>query len=317
MSNGTFLHDHKEFPSLLEILAKDLSILPVLIEKDYWIMHCLFGLLDLKFNIELKGGTSLSKGYKVIDRFSEDIDIKIDPPKDMDVKTGPNHDKPNQIQTRIDFFNWLTDKIKIPGIVSVERDTTFDSDKARGIGIRLKYKSHYNPLPKLKEGVLLEVGFDSTTPNQKITISSWAYDKAASIRVPVLDNRAIDVPCYLPQYTFVEKLQAISTKYRQQQGNGEKFPINFLRHYYDIYRLLELEAVQSFLGTEEYKKHKNDRFREADNKNIATNEAFLLSDEKIRKEYETEYKKSASLYYKGQVPFGEILERIKLNVNKL
>ncbi|WP_312949412.1 nucleotidyl transferase AbiEii/AbiGii toxin family protein [Agrobacterium sp.] len=38
---------------------------------------------------ELKGGTSLSKGYRIINRFSEDIDIRIEPPKGMEVNTAP------------------------------------------------------------------------------------------------------------------------------------------------------------------------------------------------------------------------------------
>lgn len=48
------------------------------------------------------------------------------------------------------------------------------------------------------------------------------------------DNRAVDVRCYDPGYTLVEKLQTISTKYRRQQASGE-MPTNFMRHYYDVY----------------------------------------------------------------------------------
>lgn len=48
-----------------------------LIEKDYWIMHCLWGIQQQGYRFELKGGTSLSKGFGIIERFSEDIDIQI------------------------------------------------------------------------------------------------------------------------------------------------------------------------------------------------------------------------------------------------
>ena len=67
----------------------------------------------------------------------------------------------------------------------------------------------------------------------------------------VIDNRAVDVPCYSPAYTFVEKLQTVSTKFRQQQ-DAEVFPKNFLRHYYDLYCLLDNPEVQAFLGTTAY-----------------------------------------------------------------
>jgi hypothetical protein len=41
---------------------------PALVEKDYWIMHAVFGLKQLGLRFELKGGTSLSKGFGVIPR---------------------------------------------------------------------------------------------------------------------------------------------------------------------------------------------------------------------------------------------------------
>jgi predicted nucleotidyltransferase component of viral defense system len=71
------LHNHKEFNELISIVASNLSIAPALVEKDYWIMHCLYGLQKMNLTFELKGGTSLSKGFGIIERFSEDIDIRI------------------------------------------------------------------------------------------------------------------------------------------------------------------------------------------------------------------------------------------------
>src|ERR1700746_350629 len=121
--SADFLHNHPQFPELIRIVAQQKNIDPALVEKDYWIMHSLYGLQKLGLTFELKGGTSLSKGFQIIHRFSEDIDIRIEPPADMDVKTSPNHTKPAQIKSRSDFYTWLTKTIKIDGIVSVERDT--------------------------------------------------------------------------------------------------------------------------------------------------------------------------------------------------
>ena len=83
-----YLHNHPQFAELIRIVAEEKGIDPALVEKDYWIMHCLYGLQQLGMTFELKGGTSLSKGFQIINRFSEDIDIRIEPPKDRDVKTG-------------------------------------------------------------------------------------------------------------------------------------------------------------------------------------------------------------------------------------
>lgn len=53
----------------------------------------LYGLKLQGYDFELKGGTSLSKGYKVIERFSEDIDIHIKPPADQKVTENPKNEK--------------------------------------------------------------------------------------------------------------------------------------------------------------------------------------------------------------------------------
>ena len=55
-----FLHNHPQFPELIRIVAQEKGIDPALVEKDYWIMHCLYGLQQLGLTFELKGGTSLS-----------------------------------------------------------------------------------------------------------------------------------------------------------------------------------------------------------------------------------------------------------------
>lgn len=83
------LHDHEEFDDLLAVVSREQAIDPGLVEKDYWIMHALWGLKQLGFRFELKGGTSLSKGHGLIHRFSEDIDILIHPDLD-DLPTGKN-----------------------------------------------------------------------------------------------------------------------------------------------------------------------------------------------------------------------------------
>lgn len=312
-----FLHKHTDFPDLLHIVARERGIDdPALVEKDYWIMQSLYGLQKLGLTFELKGGTSLSKGFGVIHRFSEDIDIRITPPEGMDVKTGANHDKPAHQKSREDFYDWLAKMIKIDGIVKVERDRAFDDAKFRNGGIRLHYEAKMPSIPDLKEGILLEIGFDNVTPNTKRLISSWAYDHAVGKNVPVTDNRAQDVLCYHPAYTLVEKLQTISTKYRQQQASGE-FPINFMRHYYDVYCLLDMSEVQKFIGSSDYLAHKERRFRTGDNPVIAENEAFLLTDPKTRAQYAGAYARTPRLYYAGQPPFDDILKRIGTWVRRL
>jgi len=74
-----FIHELSDAKALFETLGAEKNVLPLVIEKDYWVMHCLWGLQQKGFEFEMKGGTSLSKGWRCIDRFSEDIDIRFEP----------------------------------------------------------------------------------------------------------------------------------------------------------------------------------------------------------------------------------------------
>ena len=166
----------------------------------------------------------------------------------------------------------------------------------------------------LKTDVLLEVGFDTTTPNEPKDISSWAFQYALENGISLHDNRAISVPCYLPEYTFVEKLSAISKKYRQDvEGKEVK---NFTRHYYDIYQLLGEPRVRAFIGTPEYLAHKSSRMKE-DECDIKNNPAFTLSDKSVREKYIERLDRTAALYFKGQPSVEEILGRIGEVIDRL
>jgi predicted nucleotidyltransferase component of viral defense system len=312
----SFLHDRIDFRELIDTVALEQRINdPALVEKDYWIMHALYGLKQLGLTFALKGGTSLSKGFGVIDRFSEDLDIWIAAFDAIPVLSGPNQNKDPQIQSRRNFFERLRAKITIPGIVTVERDTSYDDDKLRNAGLRLLYDSRYSSVEGLKDGVLLEVGFDTISPNCPRDISSWALDFARERGLDVADNRALATICYRPEYTFVEKLQTVAKKFRQFAETGS-LPRNFLRHYYDIYQLLNVPEVQTFIGTPEYMRHKRVRFR-SENQNLMAADAFTLQNEATRMLFESEYQKTAALYYRGQVPLAVIVKRITADLRRL
>lgn len=170
-------------------------------------------------------------------------------------------------------------------------------------------------LPSIKEGILLEVGFDDTAPNTPCLISSWALEAALASSVQVIDNRAVAVPCYSPAYTFVEKLQTVSTKFRLQQvaasvAPAAQFPKNFLRHYYDLYCVLGHPEELAFIGTPDYEARKRKRFRGGDELNIVRNPAFTLERSRCARAL------PAQVRGDRQVPFAAILERIAEHIDR-
>jgi hypothetical protein len=288
------------------------------VEKDYWIMHALYGLQHQGIEFELKGGTSLSKGFGLIQRFSEDIDIHIK--TNFGFNTEGKDDKPAIKEARKAFYDRLADEISIDGIIKVERDHEFDDlEKYRSGGVRLLYTTFTTALEGLKEGVLLEAGFDTVAPNQPIDISCWILDYVKSMEdsFDYIDNTARAVLCYHPGYTLVEKLQTIVNKFRKESEHMEK-PRNFLRQYYDVYCLLKYPDVLKFIGTPEYEAHKAARFRGADKEiPLSVHPAFLLPDKIMRSTFEKQYKSSSKLYYRDQPDFEVVLAGIQKYIHLL
>ena len=71
----------KDKRAYFEVAAADLNVMPQLIEKDFWVcwmLKILFSLPASGSHLTFKGGTSLSKCYDVIRRFSEDVDVSIE-----------------------------------------------------------------------------------------------------------------------------------------------------------------------------------------------------------------------------------------------
>ncbi|PUZ30213.1 nucleotidyl transferase AbiEii/AbiGii toxin family protein [Chitinophaga costaii] len=307
-----YLHDHPQFKDLLLIVADREGIAPMLVEKDYWIMHVL-SCLEQHFDFALKGGTSLSKGHHIIDRFSEDLDLLIEPPADLGFAVNQTSIKDNAVASRKAFYDWLAQHIQFPGLIHTERDYAFDDTRYyRSGGIRLIYPSVTTALPGVKGGILLEAGFSKVAPNVPLSISSWAYDFAVSnTQDAITDNRARAVRCYHPGYTLVEKIQTVIRHYRQEVESGDKQK-NFMRQYYDIYSLLDNAEVLAFIGSPEYQAHRAAWITGKDAL-IPVNEhpALLIEDTQLMADFTARYVATEALYYRGQPDFAVVIRRIR------
>lgn len=303
-----FVHELPETRVLFETLGADLNLLPLVVEKDYWVMHCLWGLSQTGLEFELKGGTSLSKGWRCIDRFSEDIDIRFEAPRALNVKGS----KPAHIEARLDFFDSLARKIEIPGI-TVERNRAYDDEKAQNGGISLKYDSWFSAAPGLGPEVLLEVGFARTAPNEPRDVTSWALERALQAQVVVVDNRAMGVKCFNPEYTFVDKLQTICRRFRQHRDRNEEGdrPRRFLRHYYDLFKLLELDRVENFIGTPQYVAYRREKIRGWDAEEFSSRSAFMIRDAETYRLFAKEFDSINNLVLSKGPTFEEVIDRIR------
>ncbi len=245
MTPRPFVHDHPEFGALLSIVSERQRVAAALAEKDYWVTHTLWALGEAGLRLRFKGGTSLSKGFGLIQRFSEDLDVKIEAPDLPDV-TSWTSEGVRAIREREAFFRALEKRIRVPGAEVVELP-----------GLRLHawrgavFAVHYpgrasDPLPEgIRPFIQLEVGSARVTPGENRPISSWIHDYLAEalpdVAAGLIENRPPAVHCVRPEVTLLEKAEAICRRFSRDPFE----PAGFIRHYEDAARILTSGAIAS------------------------------------------------------------------------
>jgi len=320
------LDQHPDFRDLIIITSDELRMIPELVEKDYWVTRVLRALASdssLEKQIIFKGGTSLSKGWKLIDRFSEDVDL---------LTTGPGFSACPNKRARATLFGRIVE--------CVERETPLKRPNIEGLpqGERdfLYFKGKFNcsvrlPLPGREarrdsdpvDYVFLEMGFrGGPDPIETISLNSLIGEAilAGKTGEPdrlsdyAKDYRPFEFVALHPSRTFVEKLLALDASLAKGIGYVST------RHYYDVCSIhTRLPKMQKFICGGEFRRIARDAI-EIGNKyfgsntdpdlNLAKSRALNLRADQIEI-LERQYKAEADYYFKGQPAFGELLHTLE------
>lgn len=226
--------DPEGFRALCE-RAPELGYSAAVAEKDYWATRVLRAAVATGAELVFKGGTSLSKAYGIIERFSEDIDLIVV----VDSGMGSN--------ARKRFLR---------GIADASADATGLSwaREAEGTGFcnaRLTYDTPYSVTPPLTSGVLLEMGTrGGPEPAEVRSIKPLLADAAefvepgSSAEYP--DLGSFDVTTLHPARTLAEKLAFLH--HRASQGDLEALERG-ARHLYDVAMVLRHGPMVEALST--------------------------------------------------------------------
>jgi hypothetical protein len=234
----SFIHEDPDWVDVLRIVATTVDRDLGMIEKDYWVCHSLWAIHHQGFEVWFKGGTSLSKGFGLIERFSEDINVRmdagsveglVDPALPWEDSKKNRHKR--GIAERDAWFDQLTSTIDIPSC-EVGRNRVGSDDRVRAAWLEVVYPAHHTASlpPDMRPFVLLELGQARVAPFLERNLSSWVHDhlEATAQLSEFEDNRPRDVRCIHPWVTCLEKLEAIARKFHQ----GKAAP-DFVRHYED------------------------------------------------------------------------------------
>lgn len=219
------------------------------VEKDWWvtqILRILFS-LDCANAFVFKGGTSLSKGYNLINRFSEDIDLAID--REFFGKTGKLTN--NQIKslrkasakfistTLLNDISKSIKKLKLP-ILHIEVEP-FNASDADPIRIVITYEPITKQSTYLPPRILLEFSCRSLRePCEDIPIRA--------IIDGVFESEPFNTPTFLvntvePQRTFLEKVFLLHEEWQKNEIRVRRLS----RHLYDLERLMDTKHAEEAL----------------------------------------------------------------------
>jgi len=238
----SFVHDDPDFDGLLQIVANNRGLGVALVEKDYWVTHTLWALHVQGFDVWFKGGTSLSKGFGLIERFSEDLDLKVEPGAVAVLSSVTNWKSEGTKATaeRKAHFAALANLLSVPGArvnLGDIVDTTF-----RSANLQVDYPGkHQAALASvLRPFVLLEVGSARVTPFVARDMTSFVHEHLESLGQlgDFADNLPRAVRCVHPLVTLLEKLDALMRRLPREDAA----PATFVRHFEDAARIVRAKA---------------------------------------------------------------------------
>jgi hypothetical protein len=231
--------ESNEFRPTLDAAAERLGISATAVEKDYWVSEVLRVLArDFAGDFIFKGGTSLPKGYRIVERFSEDIDILIIP-------AGRGRNTTGRLMKDMGHAAAAGiggQAVKIGG-----------SETGRHRSYQVSYPATREPTTLGRTSVLLEMGVrGGQDPHEPVTIScllGGVLETAGTSLSEFADLEPFEVNVLHPGRTLLEKLILIHALTQQPETSAaRRAEARSGRHFYDIYQLLDDDRVLDLLA---------------------------------------------------------------------
>lgn len=290
-------------------------------EKDWWVVHTLAVIfsMDCANALVFKGGTSLSKGWNLIQRFSEDIDLALD--REYLGFTG-DLTKADIRKLRRKSYTFITE------VFTEELKSRFAELGFKEVTVKYRevenhdqdpliIEIYYNKLtetdPYLKPGVLVEVG--SRSLKMPYTLRTLGTFVSEIYTENPFADKPITIPVVNPERTFLEKIFLLHEEYQKPH---DKIRVEQLsRHLYDIEKLslTEYEAI-ALQDAELYNTIVKHRSRYTaisgiDYENHKPENIRLIPPDNILARWEKDYQEmTGSMIYGQSLTFEELITRL-------
>lgn len=302
--------------------ASKLKMQEFLIEKDIWVCWALDKLFAMpeRMKMAFKGGTSLSKVYKVIDRFSEDIDVTIDYRGFVKPTTGKeSRSELSRLSETLkaELQKYSADNIK-PYFESVLAKE-FDGKECKveleadGEKLFIHYPSAIESSGYVESKILLELGVRNVTePFETQTVTTYLAEHAKDFSFPEAKVAVIAL-----LRTYWEKATLAHVEYHRPDQKSSANRLS--RHWYDLYRMSEdIEKIcsktsQDILGQVVEHKKAFYHYGFANYDDCVIGELRIVPKENFRKLLDEDITKmmTAGMFYQEPPKLEVILERLQ------
>jgi hypothetical protein len=311
MENIMNLHENKEaFRDAIRAASDHLEIRETFVEKDYWVTYILkrLSLSNKCDQVVFKGGTSLSKVYDLIDRFSEDIDLAI-------IK------KKGQSKNKIGKLIRSIQEELTKGFREIVTENTSQKKNFR----RNEYdyerivESESDASVRMNKNLVLEINsLADPIPNEKRQVRSliaqFLEETGNTEAISKYELEPFELNLLVPKSTLIEKILSIIRL--SYFSDGTERIKGKVRHFYDIYFLAKSDYCRDFITTEDFisdfkRMYGEDRTKFNDPEewlktNYSESPVFSSFDEvweKVKSAYETDLK----LLVHGEFPSEKVV----------
>ncbi len=226
-------HDKEAFAELIIGAANELAIPTNVIEKDYYVTITLKALAEKTKDLVFKGGTSLTKCYQLLDRFSEDIDLSYTAESGMPGESRKKQLKNNIVSTMEEF-----------GFPINNLETT--RSRRNYNCYRASYPSFYEQSGILKPELVIETYVAMLPfPTTKRMVDNYIYRFLSKInRLDLAETYELmpfEITTQTIERTLVDKVFALCDYYMQEKTERHS------RHLYDIHKIVDTMGISDEL----------------------------------------------------------------------
>lgn len=328
-------YSEQERLQLLDMAAAQKGLPRIAVEKDWWVTMTLKALSTTKYAplMSFKGGTSLSKGWNLINRFSEDIDIALRREDRFAISSTSNNQmaKVRRV-TRHYIVKELPDELEkalsdlgVTGF-SVKPELTRNKN---GVMVELSATTHPSTIFVNYQSVVPELS-DYIKPQVKIEISCLSMDEPVeqkqlntfiSEAVPSADEVSVGFMTVVPTRTFLEKIFLLHEEFQKEYPRSYRMS----RHLYDIEKLMKTgfgeDALTDRALYDAIVAHRAifNNIKGMDYSLHAPQTISIIPPERVHKAYEDDYEAMCNdfIYETSPLSFDDLLLQIELLQNKI